>query len=320
MRSSLLVLLALLTFYVTALTAQQQNESKSVPITTPSISYFGVPQPSTEFSVKQLCEEIGNKLGSVSVDDCHRQSLKPTGKHSKLGRSIASKEYRPIGDKIPLGRVMIIGGIHGDEYSSVSIVFKWMDILNQHHSGLFHWQVTPLMNPDGLLRKKSQRQNSNGVDLNRNFPTEDWQRLAKKYWEKRTYRNKRRFPGHQAMSELETQWLVEEINTFKPDIIVSVHAPYHLVDYDGPSEAPKKIGDLYLHQLGVYPGSLGNYGGLDLNIPVVTIELPSAGIMPSQENINLMWRDLVRWLIKERKKHAHQLSLDADKHIASATN
>ena len=33
-----------------------------------------------------------------------------------------------------LGRVLLIGGIHGDEYSSVTIVFKWLSILDRHHS------------------------------------------------------------------------------------------------------------------------------------------------------------------------------------------
>ena len=77
---------------------------------------------------------------------------------------------------------------------------------------------------------------------------------------------------------------------------MSVHAPYDLLDFDGPAEAPQRIGQLYLNQLGVYPGSLGNYGGVDLNIPVVTLELPSAGIMPSRENIKDMWDDLETWL------------------------
>jgi len=33
----------------------------------------------------------------------------------------------------------------------------------------------------------------------------------------------------------------------------------------------------------VFPGSLGNYGGVDLGIPVVTVELSYAGIMPTQQ-------------------------------------
>ena len=125
--------------------------------------------PATD--VTGLCGEIGRKLGSVSVSDCLRQGLEGTGSYSVLGRPLAKKVYAPKPPKRPLGKILVIGGIHGDEYASVSVVFKWMDILNIHHSGLFHWHFIPLSNPDGLLRKKSQRQNDGGVDLNRNFPT-----------------------------------------------------------------------------------------------------------------------------------------------------
>jgi hypothetical protein len=90
-----------------------------------------------------------------------------------------------------------------------------------------------------------------------------------------------------------------QIEAFKPDVIVSVHAPYHLLDYDGPLKPPAKIGDLHLHELGVYPGSLGNYAGTDLRLPVVTLELPYAGIMPKPEAIAHMWSDLNVWVQKQ---------------------
>ena len=48
--------------------------------------------------------------------------------------------------------------------------------------------------------------------------------------------------------------------------------------------------------MGTYPGSLGRYAGIHLGMPVITIELPSAGIMPSREDQRRMWVDLVSWL------------------------
>lgn len=257
--------------------------------------------PSRLSDVRDLCAEIGNKLGSVSVSDCQSQGLVASGQRSVLGRPLAVKEYAPIPPKQPLGRILVVGGIHGDEYSSVSVVFKWMEILNRHHSGLFHWRFVPLSNPDGLLREASQRQNENGVDLNRNFPTADWARLAHEYWGARTGRDPRRYPGPTPASEPEVRYLVQEIQTFQPDIIISMHAPYGLVDHDGPPKAPEYLGNLTLRRLGVFPGSLGNYGGVDLNMPVVTVELDHAGIMPSGGEISRMWTDLVRWLIRERR-------------------
>jgi hypothetical protein len=249
-----------------------------------------------QMSADDLCYMLAGKLGSVKRKDCVDRGFVASGAYSVSGKPIIYKEYPPLEPRTPLGRVMLIGGIHGDEYSSISIVFKWMKTLDRYHSGLFHWRVIPVLNPDGLLRKRSQRMNHNGVDLNRNFPTPDWEVTTEHYWVNRTKKNPRRYPGPSALSEPESQWLSEEIARFKPDVIVSVHAPYGILDFDGPKKAPSKLGQLHLNLLGTYPGSLGNYAGVQNEIPVVTIELPYAGILPSKQQTRAIWRDLVRWL------------------------
>jgi len=154
------------------------------------------------------------------------------------------------------------------------------------------------MNPDGLLRKRSQRTNANGVDLNRNLPTPDWHRLTNHYWVKKTGRNPRRYPGDAPASEPESQWLINEIENFKPDAIIAVHAPYGIVDFDGPPEGPSRLGRLSQKFLGTYPGSLGNFAGVQRQLPVVTIELRSAVSMPRRQEIRKIWVDLIRWLAK----------------------
>jgi protein MpaA len=254
-------------------------------------------------SVNVLCEQIGSKLGSVSIEDCNAQNLRFAGGYSINQRPLVTKEIVPVRAVPSDFKVLIMGGIHGDEYSSISIMFKWLELFSPMAlEGEYHWRFAPLVNPDGLLDGQAKRQNANGVDLNRNFPSEDWNDSAVSYWQESTGSNPRRYPGNGAASEPEVKWLVDQIEDFQPDVIVSVHAPYHLLDFDGPAVAPDKIGELYLHQLGVYPGSLGNYAGLNKRIPVVTLELPSAGIMPPDEQINLMWDDLVNWLDREGRK------------------
>lgn len=180
-----------------------------------------------------------------------------------------------------------------------------MGILNQDRSGIFHWRFIPSSNPDGLLKRKSQRQNHNSVDLNRNFPTLEWENQALSFWEQNSLKNPRRYPGPNPASEAETKWLVKQIQEFEPDIIISMHAPYHLVDYDGPPTAPNSLGSLYLRKLGVFPGSLGNYAGADLAMPIVTVELKSAGIMPNKQEIDKIWRDLVHWLSEQLTPKNH---------------
>jgi len=270
--------------------------------------------------VQAECTAIGNKLGSVSTTDCLQADMQLTGAWSVQNHPILLKEYPALERRQPQARILMLGGIHGDEYSSVSIVFKWMKKLDRYHSGLFHWRIVPLLNPDGLLQKKSVRLNANGVDLNRNFPTPDWYAQTRDYWERRTHKDPRRYPGETALSEPESRWLYEEIRRFKPDAIVSVHAPYGVLDFDGPPKAPKRMGYLHLNLLGTYPGSLGNCAGVQHRIPVITMELPSAGIMPSEGETNRMWRDLVRWMVRNLPKQDTQKANAAFDDIARALN
>ncbi len=50
------------------------------------------------------------------------------------------------------------------------------------------------------------------------------------------------------------------------------------VDYDGPAEAlaeaMSRASGLRVKKLGASPGSLGSYAGVELKIPIVTLELP----------------------------------------------
>ena len=59
---------------------------------------------------------------------------------------------------------------------------------------------------------------------------------------------------------------------------------------------PARLGRLYLDQVGIYPGSLGNYGGVHKGVPVVTVELPNAQRTPLNAEMRQMWIDLLRWI------------------------
>lgn len=248
--------------------------------------------------VGKVCELLGNKLSSVSTQECLDLNLADTGAYTARGHALVYKEYPPLGNKIPNAKVLLIGGIHGDEYASFSVMIKWMKILDRHHSGLFHWHIAPSINIDGLLKRPATRTNHNRVDLNRNMASRDWNSMAHPYWRNYTGKDSRRNPGERALSESESRWLAEHIAAFRPDVIVSLHSPYGLVDYDGPGsiKPPAKLGPLMFKDLPTFPGSLGRYAGEDLQIPVLTIELASSRYMPSDGDIRNMWVDLVRWL------------------------
>ncbi|MEO1574130.1 MAG: M14 family zinc carboxypeptidase [Pseudomonadota bacterium] len=247
--------------------------------------------------VATLCAQIDEKLTSVSFEDCMALGLKPSGAVSNKNKAIAMRDYAPASGS-PTARVLLVGGIHGDEYSSVTAVFRWQSRLAADEGGGFHWRVVPLLNPDGLLMppNQSQRMNANGVDLNRNFPTPNWAVEAKDYWVNRTRRNKRRYPGTAALSEPESRWLAEQIETYKPDAVISVHAPHGIVDFDGPRIPPENLGPLELRLLGTYPGSMGRYIGVYKNIQLLTLELESALKLPEDEDMAGIWFDMIDWL------------------------
>ena len=260
-------------------------------------------------TVESTCQHIGNKLASVKVGECLAFGFSPSGR-SAAGAPILARDYGGDSRQPVNARILLVGGTHGDEYSSVSVVFKWMAFL-AHSTHAFQWRVAPLLNPDGLLRQKSTRTNANGVDLNRNLPTPNWLQESSHYWVNKTGSNPRRYPGNSALSEPENQWLVGEINTFRPNVIIATHAPHGIVDFDGPPKGPTQIGALAQRFLGTYPGSLGNFAGLHLGLPVVTIELESAGSMPSAKEIERMWGDLLNWL-ESRFPAPAQAALRAD--------
>ncbi|MEC4719032.1 M14 family murein peptide amidase A [Noviherbaspirillum sp. CPCC 100848] len=243
------------------------------------------------------CERVTPRLPGVSVADCRASGLQPTGASSRKGipilmRTVPAKTARSGEAR----RVLLLGGIHGDELTAAAIVFHWMKWLSMPEAQAMHWHVVPVMNPDGLLARKPQRVNANGVDLNRNFPTPGWEKDARHYWMKTTGSDPRRFPGQSPLSEPETRWLDEEMERFRPDVIISVHAPFGVLDLDGPAKAPRSFGRLYFNRVGIYPGSLGNYGGMHKNVPVITIELPNALAMPKTDESRRIWTDMLAWI------------------------
>jgi murein peptide amidase A len=197
---------------------------------------------------------------------------------SRLNRlqGCASGEGRPIfhsdsGSPDSRGkRILVLGMIHGDEPLSGEMALEWESRLQKigHRNS---WRVIPLLNPDGLKRKT--RMNANGVDLNRNFPTKDWEHEALTFWKKTSKEDPRRFPGNSAASEAETKCVMNHIKEFKPDFVVSVHTPYKVLDFDGPHMHFPHYRDLPWRALGNFPGSLGRMMWKDYQIPVLTVEL-----------------------------------------------
>ena len=144
----------------------------------------------------------------------------------------------------------------------------------------------PCLNPDGM--QLGQRTNANGVDLNRNFPTKNW---GKNLGDNATCDDEKSayYGGISAGSEIETQFLIDTISEFKPQTILTLHAPYKVVNYDGPAKVlAEKISAIINYPVEASigyptPGSFGTYAGVERQISTITLELDE--ICPVQDLI-----------------------------------
>ena len=264
-----------------------------------------LPTPAAQTAPANACALFLSRLPGVGPQRCKAAQLVPSGARSQQGRPLFWRDiHTPASVQTTAGnalaplRVLVVGAIHGDELTSASLALHWIGLAEkmQTMGQAVHWRFIPVLNPDGFLAAKPSRVNARGVDLNRNFNTPQWQRDAPVYWEKRTRKDPRRWPGPAPLSEPESQFLHTQMDRFDPQLVVSIHAPYGVLDFDGPHEPPQRLGRLRLDRVGVFPGSLGHYGGVQQGMPVVTIELDHALKMPRDAEVRSMWSDLLRWM------------------------
>ncbi len=187
-----------------------------------------------------------------------------------------SEEKRPVyywqlGDTTTV--TLIFGAFHGDEQTGFHLVLQLADTLLAHPESISKGVVlVPVANPDGLLT--GTRVNSRGVDINRNFPTDNWTPV---------YSKDKNYPGPEAASEHETILIMQMLERFKPRQIITIHDALHMNNFNGPARGLAELLQSYngypvTEDVGYpTPGSFGNYAGEERRIPVVTLELPAIG-------------------------------------------
>jgi murein peptide amidase A len=192
---------------------------------------------------------------------------------STLGRPIFAQRFG--GGGAPL---LVMGGIHGDEPATVDLLVELCGRLpdkeggKQRESGASVegpplW-LLPAANPDGLARNRKNSERD--VDLNRNFPARSFTTAHVPGY----------FPGPSPLSEPETQAIAALIAREPIRGAVAVHAPFACVNYDGPAASwaeavAAACGWPARGEIGYpTPGSFGSWLGVDLGLPILTLELP----------------------------------------------
>lgn len=245
--------------------------------------------------VKKYCDKMDEYFEKYNwgKSDCHDYAWNHV-RNSHWGNPIVWMTFGDDKSKKNenLNTTLIMCGVHGDEITPIKFCFDLIRDLSEKPQVIGDNQViiAPLVTPDSFFRKRPTRTNGRKVDVNRNFPTKDWNKDALRLWKQRYHSDPRRFPGEYGLSEQETIFQVNLINLYRPNKIISVHSPLSLLDYDGPTitHAKGKAAKGLLQEMSSlagkyntadYPfftGSLGNWAGNEKGIPTYTLELPNS--------------------------------------------
>lgn len=266
--------------------------------------------------IQRFCTDLKKKFDEYGWGEPRCEDFKWNHvRNSNLGTPLIWTVFGDEKSASAENTTVVMCGVHGDEITPVKFCWDLIRELRMNHD--FKDKVVvvaPLVAPDSFFKDKPTRTNGRGIDVNRNFPTQDWRLEAHKRWKQHGH-DKRKFPGHQAGSEQETIFQMNLILRYKPNKVISVHAPLSLLDYDGPtltSESGKSAQEL-LQQMSqkssgykvsnypVFPGSLGNWAGKEKHIPTYTLELPNTNFKESERFWNL-FKDAMIYAVDNKMK------------------
>ncbi|MDY6329975.1 MAG: murein tripeptide amidase MpaA [Fibrobacter sp.] len=171
-------------------------------------------------------------------------------------------------------KLLVMAGIHGEEPETTFLLSRVLRAFDESFDSIAFILCT---NPDGVAL--GTRGNAGGVDLNRNFKTQNFS--TEKVGSRSILeapRDTLLSPGAFAESEPETQALVALIEKLKPASVLAMHAPMGCVDAPQKTTLVEGVMEAFnlpwLPDIGYKtPGSFGTWCG-ERNLECVTLELP----------------------------------------------
>ncbi len=162
-------------------------------------------------------------LGNVDKDNQVEIIAAPLSRRLKFREVIGySVQNRPIESYIygdGYKKIIYVGGTHaGSEANAVTLMNRWKFYIENNLDKIpFGYQVIiiPMHNPDGYCG--NSRYNANGVDLNRNFATNNWSSIGY-LWSRQVS------GGPYPFSEVENQALKKYLEKERVEKLISYHS------------------------------------------------------------------------------------------------
>ncbi|HSW74900.1 MAG TPA: DUF2817 domain-containing protein [Candidatus Saccharimonadales bacterium] len=216
----------------------------------------------------------------------------------------ASARGRPItAYQFGSGSTLIVymAAMHGNESNTSSLLQQWTRALNADPDRIpsdHTLVVIPEVNPDGVTA--NIRQNADNIDLNRNFPANNWQTVVTEPGGNGQPTNQ---GGSSPLSEPESRAIADYIQAHRPRLVLTYHSAAAVVEANdaGDSDAlgatyaklsayknvpTFAIGDTFDYST---TGAMEDWMHDKLGLPALVIELRTMTSSEYNTNIAAMW-------------------------------
>lgn len=271
-----------------------------------SVSVSGA-QVKLQLQSAPICAAFTIEIAKGVVGELNKLASKESWKHASrvtcrsvgvIGSSVRGRAITAYYYGSGSRTVFVNAAIHGNERSPYSTISAFVDYMDGNAHRLpadRRVVVVPNMNPDGYAA--GTRNNANNVNLDRNYPSADWQK---------DITSANGFVagggGDSPGSEPETKAIIGLLQQIRPALILSYHSQGTLIGSNGAGNA-HAVAQRYMNATG-YGSMIGNaeetmgytitgefetWAGQNLGIPALVIELPSHGGNYFRTHQSIMW-------------------------------